>query len=449
MDNNQQIIEELRLKLRELEQERLILQEHAATSSSLTNQLIFSKQQLQALLYNAPDGIIVLDSECRVRSFNRSAQQIFGYTEVELQDQPISHLFQIPDKYDKTFAFFLRESSEQAHQTNNHIYGLKRNGERVPLRIAVSELTNTEPVFFNESQEIAADHWSFELLFCYVFDMTKELERVRTMQMQTQMLQSFVLKFHEAKEKAEEANRSKSEFLANMSHELRTPMQAIIGFADRGITKAGSTDPDTLIRYFGNIKKSGLRLLTLLNDLLDLSKLESGKMMYCIARTDVFEVMTTCIKELEPLILAGDKKLELIEPGFASEADFDFGKILQVARNLLSNAIKFTPVGGTIDISFTLSTLNHPLNNTSIPAISVTVSDNGVGVPEQELESIFDKFMQSSKTRTGAGGTGLGLAICQQIMHDHHGSLTVKSTENVGSAFTFTLPINRQDCHEN
>jgi len=445
MDKHEKVLEELQCKLHELEQEKLILETHVHDSTEIANQLIFSKQQLQALLYNAPDGIIVLNSECKVTSFNRAAQRIFGYTEVELQGQSISHLFQIPNNYDKTFAFFLRESSDKAHQINNHIYGLRKNGDRVPLRIAVSELSSDEPVFFdeNESSEAVQEDWQFDLLFCYVFDMTRELEQLRTMQMQTQMLQSFILKFHEAKEKAEEANRAKSEFLANMSHELRTPMQAIIGFADRGVSKIDTANKETLLRYFSNVKKSGLRLLTMLNDLLDLSKLEAGKMMYCMETHNVCEVLGSVIKEMEPLIIAGQKNLQIEQPDFDCQAKFDFGKILQVARNLISNAIKFTPSGGDISISFAQTQLNASSGEGVVDAIAVTISDNGVGIPENELETIFDKFFQSSKTRTGAGGTGLGLAICRQIMLDHGGTLTAASQENQGSSFTFTLPVSR------
>lgn len=442
MEQYNKVVEQLQQKLTQIEQEKQELQAYVEAGASITSELIFSKQQLQALLYNAPDGIIILDAECKVRSFNRAAQDIFGYTEVELQNQPVAHLFKVPADYDKTFAFFLRESSDLAHQVNNHIYGLKKNGDKVPLRIAISEISKSEPVFFDEEGDENQDseNWEFELLFCYVFDLTKELERVRTMQMQTQMLQSFVLKFHEAKEKAEEANRAKSEFLANISHELRTPLQAIIGFADRGISKIDNGDRDLFLRYFSNVKKGGIRLLNLLNDLLDLSKLEAGKMVYSIQTHDLYETMRSVTREMESLLQAGNKNLQLDKPSFTAEAAFDPDKILQVARNLLSNAIKFTPEGGSITIHLTQAILNNE-QNPPIEAISVSITDNGVGIPPAELESIFDKFIQSSKTRTGAGGTGLGLAICRQIIQDHNGTLTVTSVENEGSCFTFTLPL--------
>jgi PAS domain S-box-containing protein len=404
--------------------------------------LSLSKLQLDALLYNAPEGIMVLDSATTVQCFNRSAQQLFGYNEQELKYQSPVHLFELPSEYPVSLADFLLEASDSARESRNYIYGLKKSGEKVPIRVVVSRLAACEAMTFSgeTSGSITADTGGVGLLVCYVYDLTQEVERLRNQKKQTQLLQAFMLKFYEAKEEAEEANRVKSEFLANMSHELRTPLQAIIGFADRGVQKVETADTQTLLRYFGNVKIGGTRLLGLLNDLLDLSKLEAGKMTYSMQNASLLQLMEVAVKELTPLLESKHLTLILQPPDFATETSFDFDKILQVARNLLSNAIKFNRIGGEIRIAYQQTTLDIHFEGQFTAGIAVSVSDQGVGIPKDELESIFDKFVQSSKTRTGAGGTGLGLSISRQIILGHRGILTVDSTENLGSCFTFVLP---------
>jgi PAS domain S-box-containing protein len=351
---------------------------------------------------------MVLDSATRVQRFNKAAQQLFGYSEQELKNQSPVHLFELPRDYPVSLTGFLLEASDSAGENRNYIFGCKKSGEKMPIRVIVSLLGASEAITY--SGEIfgstAADPEGVELLVCYIYDLTQEVERLRNQKKQTQLLQAFMLKFYEAKENAEAANRVKSEFLANMSHELRTPLQAIIGFADRGIQKVATADQQTLLRYFSNVKMGGTRLLDLLNDLLDISKLEAGKMTYTLQNASLLALMEVAVKELTPLLEPKQLTLILQPPDFATEASFDFDKILS-------------------------------------PAIAVLVSDQGVGIPKDELESIFDKFVQSSKTQTGAGGTGLGLAISRQIILGHHGSLTVSSEENLGSCFNFVLPCVR------
>ena len=214
-----------------------------------------------------------------------------------------------------------------------------------------------------------------------------------------------------AKAAAETANQTKTEFLANMSHELRTPMHAILSFAAMGREKINVVPKEKLQRYFSNIHESGERLMALLNDLLDLSKLEAGRMEFDWQENDIKKVVEVVVTEFSELLRQKSLQLDVKTTVVRTTACFDKDKLLQVVRNLLSNAIKFTPEGKDITISFSEASLpkdRRQADTGTIPALRMTVSDQGVGIPEQELDEVFDKFMQSSKTKSGAGGTGLG-----------------------------------------
>ncbi len=241
-----------------------------------------------------------------------------------------------------------------------------------------------------------------------------------------------------SKELAESANLSKTEFLANMSHELRTPMHGILSYSNFGIKKLETAPLEKLGKYFQNINTSGKRLLHLLNDLLDLSKLEAGRMDFSISENDMATVIESCINEQEVRIEECGLVLNNVPAECNTAFSFDATHIGQVITNLLSNAIKFTPAGKTITITITEDML---MKDTGIfSALRVTVKDEGIGIPEDELESIFDKFVQSSKTKSGAGGTGLGLSICREIIQHHNGSIDATSTSGEGASFSFIIP---------
>lgn len=244
-----------------------------------------------------------------------------------------------------------------------------------------------------------------------------------------------------AKQTADEANKAKTEFLANMSHELRTPMHAILSFASMGNEKVGAAPEEKLQRYFSRIEESGKRLLYMLNDLLDLSKLEAGKMSFLIDQNDLLSIVKKVEGECQSLLMDKDLKLNIDDGGVTTKAWFDSDRILQVITNLLSNAIKFSPNSSEISVVFSEDTLTLD-SSEIVDAVRLTVQDQGIGIPGDELESVFDKFVQSSETNTGAGGTGLGLAICKHIVDFHSGKIFAENNSDKGASFHLVLPRN-------
>jgi len=243
-----------------------------------------------------------------------------------------------------------------------------------------------------------------------------------------------------AVEKAERANAVKTEFLANISHELRTPMLGILGFAELGITKIDTADKAKLLKYYDRIHTSGSRLLLLLNNLLDLAKLEANQMAFDIKENDLEEVLNEVIIELAPLTENKEIKLEITNKSNDLLAEFDNHRIHQILYNLLSNAIKFSPNKGIIKILFVEYSIH--INDVEVPAIKFMITDQGIGVPDTELNTIFEKFSQSSRTNTGAGGTGLGLSISKDICNYHHGKIWAENLQKPkqGAQFTFIIP---------
>ena len=237
----------------------------------------------------------------------------------------------------------------------------------------------------------------------------------------------------DATEAAEMANTAKSEFLANMSHEIRTPLHGILSFAGFGLKKVRSVEVEKIEDYFRKIDISARRLLLMVNDLLDMAKLEAGKMKFDFERADVVMIMASVVDEFTSLLSERGMHVRFERPPLPIFAVIDGTKVMQIVRNLLSNAIKFSPPNSSVDLSMA----------THGDALRLTVRDHGVGIPVDELKTIFEKFVQSSKTKSGAGGTGLGLAICNEIASAHQGKVWAENHPDGGAMFHFEFPMQR------
>lgn len=264
---------------------------------------------------------------------------------------------------------------------------------------------------------------------------------------QTNNLESKVLKrtkeLSEAQQKAEYANKSKSEFLANMSHELRTPMHGILSYANLGIEKTNEVTAEKNLKYFTNIKTSGDRLMVLLNDLLDLAKLESGKMEMTFCKHSLKTIAQICVAEQKARLDENNIEALCDTGDFMGEGIFDDVRIGQVITNFLSNAIKFTPKNNRI--KFTISPAKLQILSTDkndVDALLFSVRDYGKGIPDGECELIFDKFVQGSDTTAGTTkGTGLGLPISKEIIDLHQGKIWAENHPGGGAAFSFIIPV--------
>ena len=241
--------------------------------------------------------------------------------------------------------------------------------------------------------------------------------------------------FREIEEKSrqvEAANRHKSEFLANVSHELRTPLNAIIGFSEVLLEKMFGELNEKQSEYVGDILSSGRHLLSLINDILDLSKIEAGRMELEVTKFDLPSALENALILVRERVTRHGIKLERVVDEELGDFVGDERKIKQILLNLLSNAVKFTPEGGQIKVEARLGD----------SAVIISVADTGIGIAPADQETIFEEFRQVGTTYAQKReGTGLGLTLTRKFVEMHGGKIWVESKLAKGSTFTFTLPI--------
>ncbi|MBC7780123.1 MAG: PAS domain S-box protein [Proteobacteria bacterium] len=361
-------------------------------------------RHLAAVIQQTSEAVITKDLENRITTWNRAAEKLYGYRAFEAIGQ-LTHELLNPEgsevHWQENLAWIHEGKVARRERRYRH-----RDGSLIDIEVSYAPQ-------YDEANELIGQ-------ITVTRDITERVQAQRAIDA--------------ARIAAEQARLTMSTFLANMSHELRTPMHAILSFARLGQEKIGRQTPEKTLQYLDRIEQSGSRLLKLLNDLLDLSKLEAGGMPIEASRNDIRNAIAAAAAEIAPLAQARSITIEISRTA-KIVAWFDPARLAQVLNNVLGNAVKFSPEGGRIEVR-----IEHAPAVDGRSMVQITVADNGVGIPKDEREQVFDKFIQSSKTRTGAGGTGLGLAISRELIRGHGGDIRAAENPRGGTLFIFTVP---------
>ena len=314
---------------------------------------------------------------------------------------------------------------------------ITHRGDSAELTVALAGIT-APPGAIHLATEVVTEKTRDQLL-SEIQEQNRALENAKvqleeTVKERTAELETALDELVVQREAADEANRAKSAFLANMSHELRTPMNAIIGYTEMLIEEAEDEELDDFIPDLEKVKVSGTHLLSLINDVLDLSKIEAGRMDLFVETTELKTVLDGVTATAHQLFDKNDNTFVLESGDDLGTVDTDTTKLRQVLLNLLSNAAKFTSAGAvTLRVEHTA--------NPAGDRISFAVSDTGIGIPPDKLDAVFEEFSQADESTTrDFGGTGLGLALTRQLCELMGGTITIDSELGVGSTFTVDLP---------
>jgi PAS domain S-box-containing protein len=389
--------------------------------------------RIKAILDTAAEGIVTFDERGVIEGFNQAAESIFGYRASEVNGQKISLLMDTPTPLDPDADGPPTSDSvrivRKVIRTSGETVGRRKDGSTFPVEAAFSEVPlGSRKLITGIFRDITERKKAED----EIHRMNEELEgRVR---LRTLELEEAKAKLELALDGALEASRSKDAFLASMSHELRTPLNAIIGFAEMLIEDADDEGYPDIVPDLKKIHLAGKHLLDLINDILDLAKIESGTMRLDLAEFSVDELLDKIKALTTPLAKQNGNEL-VFEAGEAlGRVKADEKRVRQVLLNLLSNACKFTDKGRV-----TLRADREPGLEGDWIVFSVT--DSGIGMSAEQMEKLFQAFYQvDSSTTRKRGGTGLGLAITRTFCDMMGGSVQVASEPGQGSTFTVRLP---------
>jgi PAS domain S-box-containing protein len=364
--------------------------------------------ELSALVEASPQAIVGFDGDGRVVSWYGGAERMFGWSRAEVVGQ---ELMNIPSDR-------IAESQElhdrmMRGEELGGVETIRRRKDGSLIEVAIS----TAPL-----HDSAGKISGLVAVYSDLSANRRAAEEQRARQM------------------AEAANRAKSQFLANMSHELRTPLNAIIGFSELLEDRTFGGLNDKQVRYVGNILASGRHLLQLVNDILDLAKVEAGRLTLELVAFPPAQAIGEVQQLVESLAIGKRLTVQVETPADLPELTADRSKFKQMLYNLLSNAIKFTPEGGRIRV--TARVVAADPSSGADRRIQVSVADTGIGIAAEDQERIFLEFEQvGSVVSREESGTGLGLALTRRLVQLHGGAIWVESSPGVGSTFTFSLPL--------
>jgi PAS domain S-box-containing protein len=400
------------------ERTRLLQQEQAAREEAAIS------QRFRKLLEAAPDAILEVDREGTIVIANREAGRLFGCESKELVGERIEAL--IPERFRSTHgqsrAGYERSPASRPMGTGLSLYALRKDGTEIAVDI------NLSPVVEEDGNHV----------MCIVRDVSERRrveEQIRVLNQNLERRGEELAAANQQLElrnrEVERANRLKSEFLASMSHELRTPLNAIIGFSELLNEQTVNIFTDKQKRFLGHIQHGAKHLLELINDILDLSKIEAGRLELRHENFTMAVAVAEVLSSVRPMATA--KQIDL-ESAIAIDVflNADRVRFKEILYNLFSNALKFTPQGGRVWIESTVED----------GYVHTVVGDTGVGIPAEEHNSIFESFHQVGATTKGVReGTGLGLAITRRLVEQHGGKIWLESEPGHGSRFHFTLPL--------
>jgi len=377
---------------------------------------MLAERKFRELLENAPDAILQVDPSGAILIANRTAEKLFCYTREELIGQNVDLLVPEANRaahpaHRKTLA---TAGKSRPMGLGLDLFAQRKDGTTFPVEISLSPM-NTE-----NGVHVTA----------VIRDVT---ERKLTEQRVRALQESYMTELEARHKEAERLNQLKSEFMASISHELRTPLHTIIGFTELMQEEGEGPLNFKQRRFMHHIHVDSEHLLGLINDVLDLSRIEAGGLHLRTEPVRLLLIVAESINAIQPY---ADSRSVAIIMG----ADIDFSviadpmRLRQIFYNLLSNGAKFTQPGGEVHVDAVVQ------ENT----VKITVSDTGLGIPAEECTRIFEKFYQVGLTPVGVReGTGLGLAICKQLVEMQKGTIWVESELGKGSKFHFTLPHNQ------